>query len=96
MINEGKLSGAVVKITMEEAHEKLGHCNKEMTRMIAQEFGWDMKGGTNTVCQAYAEGKQKQKHVTIVNDQANKEVATEVNGRVHLDISSVKRSEESR
>jgi hypothetical protein len=81
-----------ISITVQEAHERLGHCDEAKTRAIAKQLGWQLKKGTLDVCEACAIGKARQKN--IKGDAQPKAVTKEPNGRVYLDISTTKNPEQ--
>jgi hypothetical protein len=74
-----------VKVSVNEAHELLGHMSFPTTQAIAQELGWELTKGLH-VCDACSTGKAKQKN--IVKNRNGTEM-TQNCGRIFLDISSV-------
>jgi hypothetical protein len=58
---DGEFCGGIqdtgpVKMTLNEAHGKLGHMSFRKTKQIAKQLGWSLTG-SNEVCEACAEGK---------------------------------------
>jgi GAG-pre-integrase domain len=51
------------KMTIKQAHDKLGHCNEEVMRKIAKQLGWELSPGSLGVCEACTIGKARQKKV---------------------------------
>ena len=84
----------VITMTVQQAHERLDHCDEKRTRAIAKQLGWHTTKGKLLPCESCAIGKAKKKKVRIV-DEPSENKATAVNGRVYLDISMLKRKEES-
>jgi hypothetical protein len=85
-------AGADVKVKMSvtQAHDKLGHCGEDMTRKSAKLLGWELLPGNMKPCEACAAGKAKQKNVP----KASEHVASELcNERIFLDIASIRQSE---
>jgi hypothetical protein len=80
------LDAQPVKMTLIDAHGKLGHMSFQKTKQVANQLGWILTGSSK-VCKACAEGKAQQKNII---DKAKKGLDSVQNGRIHLDISSVK------
>ena len=80
--NKGK------KISINTAHEIFGHADEETTRKIAKELGYELTRGTMKPCVSCAIAKAKQKNVPKLSKH---EPSKQVNGRVYLDISTVKK-----
>jgi hypothetical protein len=76
-----------VKMSVDEAHCKLGHMLIQATKAVANTLNWKLTGATE-VCKACAEGKAKQKNVI-----ARKKPSNDGDGRIFLDISSVNNTE---
>jgi hypothetical protein len=75
-----KRSGTVVgtetgAMTIDQAHNKLGHCNDDMCRKIAKDFGWKIKPGAMKPCEACSAAKAKQKNVV---KHSEREAPTEI------------------
>jgi hypothetical protein len=85
--NVGKDEERVIKMTYEQAHDKLGHCSGDLTRKIAKQMGWNITTPVKP-CDACSVAKAKQKNVPKENEQDNN---VDHAGRVFLDISTVKR-----
>lgn len=65
---DAEINGAMIdqKITIQQAHDKLGHCGEDMTRRAAKVLGWKLTVGTMKPCEACAIGKAKQKNITKI------------------------------
>jgi hypothetical protein len=76
-----------LKMTIKQAHGKLGHSNEDATRKAARYLGWELKPGTLKSCESCAAAKAKQKNVPQVSEGMPAE-----NGksRIYLDIATVK------
>ncbi len=74
-----------LKMTVKQAHERLGHCGEDVARKTAKHLGWELTG-TMTPCDACAAGKAKQKNLPKAVEEELKDDLT----RVFLDISSVR------
>jgi hypothetical protein len=79
-----------VKMTIKQAHDKLGHSSEDNTRKTAKQLGWEITPGTLRPCESCAAGKAKQKNVPKLSDG---EPAEEGKIRIYLDIATVKRQE---
>ena len=77
-----------ITLSIKDAHEKLGHVDEEKIRQTAKELGWTLTKGKLLPCEECAQGKAKQKDIHTLEEP--KEKATTVNGRVYLDISTLK------
>jgi hypothetical protein len=75
-----------LKMTMQQAHDRLGHCNKDLTRSMAKQLNWEVTG-TLKSCDACAAGKAKQKNVP---KETGKDEKDDDIVRIFLDIASVK------
>jgi hypothetical protein len=75
------------KMSIQKAHDKLGHMSEALTRKAAKSLNWDLTPGTLEPCESCAAGKARQKNVP-----KNYDIPNEVkdSGRVHLDIASIK------
>jgi Reverse transcriptase (RNA-dependent DNA polymerase) len=74
-----------VKMTTQEAHEKLGHISFQATAQTANQLGWELTKSDAT-CEACAIGKARQKNIIV---KPKKATNFENSGRIHLDISSI-------
>ena len=83
----GVASDQKMRMSVQQAHRKLGHCGEEETRKIDKALGWTITRGSMLPCVACAEAKAKQKNVPKVSDH---EPTTDTNGRVHLDLATIK------
>ena len=79
--------GKALTMSVAEAHDKLGHANEDATRAAAKALGVVITRGTLGPCASCAVGKARQKNVPKVSEHV---VATKDEGRVFLDIASVK------
>jgi hypothetical protein len=66
-------------------HDKLGHCNEDMTKKAAKLLGFDIASGNVTPCEACTVAKAKQQNVPKESQHIP---AKESNGRLYLDIAS--------
>ena len=73
-------------LSINEAHEQLGHMGEDDTRAAAKELGWTVTRGKFGVCESCAISKAKQKRVKT---KEPKEKSDEVNGRIYLDMSRI-------
>jgi hypothetical protein len=76
------------KLTIQQVHERLGHCNEDMTRKSAKALGLDLSRGGLAPCAAYTAGKVKQKNVPKDNEHVP---SVENNCRIFLDIATIKK-----
>ena len=83
--------GGIVKMTFNEAHDKLGHMSNILTKATARQLGWHLTGAVRP-CESCAKAKAKQKNVPKKSEH---QVATANGQRIFLDISSVKMIENS-
>jgi hypothetical protein len=79
----------VISKSVKQAHQQLGHKPEDLTRQMAKHLGWTVTRGTLKPCESCARAKAKQKDIKTTKEEPSKK-ATEVNGRVYLDISSIK------
>jgi hypothetical protein len=88
---EQEIAGAgadtTAKMSVQMAHERLGHCGEDLTRKTAKLMGWELTPGELKPCQACAAGKAKQKNVPKASEHKSSKVSNE---RVYLDIATVK------
>jgi hypothetical protein len=78
------------KLDLQTAHRRLGHCGEDMTRATAKALGWNINPGSLGPCLACTIGKAKQKNVPKAPES---KPADENNGRIYLDIATVKDKE---
>ena len=77
-----------LKMSVQQAHEKLGHINERATKEIAQNLGWLLTNNQLLNCTTCAPGKSKQKsQESEVPDDEKDRYCT------YLDISTVKKNE---
>ncbi|MGH7955289.1 MAG: reverse transcriptase domain-containing protein [Gloeomargaritales cyanobacterium] len=74
-------------ISVNEAHDKLGHAHEDAIRATAKALGWELKKGQMNPCDACASGKAKQKNVS---KDSNHKPARSNAERLFLDISTIK------
>jgi hypothetical protein len=55
-----EFNGAMIdqKISIQQAHDKLGHCGEDITRRAAKELGWTLTVRTMNPCEACAVGRR--------------------------------------
>ena len=85
----GTVSGGPKKspMSIDVAHELLGHTDERRTRETAKHLGWELKEGKMKPCGACTAGKAKQKSVP---KESTHQVAKSNGERVFLDIATVK------
>eukprot|EP00956_Cyclotella_meneghiniana_P028275 scaffold65232_cov49-Cyclotella_meneghiniana.AAC.7 len=76
----------VQKLTLEEAHKKLGHCDIEKARRTAKALGWHLSDGVMNPCASCAAGKAKQKNVPKAS---KRQKSTEPGQMIFHDISTI-------
>jgi hypothetical protein len=81
---------SVVRMTVNEAHDKLGHSHEDAVRATAKQLGWEIKKGGMKPCDACNAAKAKQKNVEKDSDHVP---AKENAERIYLDLSKVKAPE---
>ena len=74
-------------ISINTAHQIFGHVDENSTRKMAKQLGYELSRGTLKACESCAIAKAKQKNIPKIIDHVS---ASEVNGRMHLDLSTVK------
>jgi hypothetical protein len=89
---DGEIAGAMTeakprRMTISEAHGKLGHSDEATTRRTAKELGIDIVRGTMQPCEACTVAKAKQKNVPKQSDAAK---GTKEDRRIFMDISTIK------
>jgi hypothetical protein len=62
--------------------------DEEKTRAVAKRLGWTITRGSMGPCENCAKGKAKSKAISLA--QGPKEKESKVNGRVYLDISTIR------
>ena len=91
VVTNGNKNEKMAKMSVQQAHEKLGHINARATVQIAESLGWVLTGNQTTNCASCAVGKAKQKSLNKVkipdpDDEKN-------SYRAYLDISTVRKAE---
>ncbi len=79
-----KLKG--FKISLAQAHSRLGHCDIERTRRTAKGLGWELKDGIMNACPSCAAGKARQKNVP---KKTKRELSIKAGKRIHHDLSTI-------
>jgi hypothetical protein len=91
--HEGEINGvsttlsSKTRMTIQQAHERLGHCHEDMVRKIAKTLDWEIVRGTLQPCAACAAAKAKQKNVI---KESEHQPTTKPGERMFLDLASVK------
>jgi hypothetical protein len=78
----------VPKLTLNQAHQRLGHHNEDLTRQIAKSLGIELQKGSLDKCESCAIAKARQKNVTKNSDH---DFPSLPNERVYLDQALVKK-----
>eukprot|EP00977_Amphora_coffeiformis_P012695 scaffold3199_cov165-Amphora_coffeaeformis.AAC.18 len=76
-------------MSIQKAHELVGHSIEDVTRKTAKALGWTITRGSLRVCGACSEAKAKQKNLHSKNPDES-EKASKVNEHVHLDLATIK------
>ena len=76
-------------LSVQQAHERLGHINERMMKEIVKSFGWKLTGSDKLNCAACTAGKAKLKSLKKASvPDPNDETS---GYRAYLDISMVKK-----
>ncbi len=75
------------KMTIDQAHAKLGHMDERTTREAAKARGWEIIPGSMKKCASCAAGKARQKNVNKIPPE---EPSPEGEVRAYLDLAHVK------
>jgi hypothetical protein len=59
----GVVQDTLVKMSLVQAHEKLGHISEDATRKTAKQLGWHMTPGSLHLCDSCTVGNAKQRNV---------------------------------
>jgi hypothetical protein len=78
---------SVPKLSIQQAHQRFGHCNEDTTRQVAKALGVELTRGALNACEACSVAKAKQNNVTKESDH---EAASRSNERVYLDLAKIK------
>ena len=62
-MNAGAAGSAVLEMSVNQAHQRLGHPIEQTTRATAAELGWKLTRGSMKPCENCAKGKVKQKNM---------------------------------
>jgi Arginine methyltransferase-interacting protein, contains RING Zn-finger len=76
-----------IRLNIKTAHDRLGHCDEERTRDTARLLNWSITRGTLPPCRDCAAAKARQRNVPQVSNHVPTE---DINGRVFLDVSTIK------
>jgi hypothetical protein len=91
---ESEIAGAVTdkktKLTIQQAHDKLGHCDEDLTRKAANQLEWELTPGSLGPFEACAARKARQKNIPKHCDD---EKIKKVESQIYLDIATVKHKE---
>jgi hypothetical protein len=74
-----------MKISVQQAHGRLGHCSEDAMRKVTKHLNWKVTGIMNP-CDACAAGKAKQKNVPKIKEYEENDNLN----RVFLDIATIK------
>ena len=78
-------------MTIQEAHERLGHNNKDQTTKATKLLGWTTGKGMFENCEYFAIGKAKQKNII----QKSKHVKAKIPGyQIFLDSKTLRKPKE--
>ena len=81
-----------IKMTIEQAHEKLGHIGEKAVIETAKKLGWKLTKTTMPKCAARAAGKAKQKNLPRNEaGEDDRERDDEKQLRAYLDMASIKK-----
>ena len=78
-------------VSIQKAHELLGHMCESATRKAAKALGWDITRGAMDVCVPCTVAKAKQKNISVQRDETP---APDGKARVYLDISSIQKPDD--
>jgi hypothetical protein len=78
---------ALSRLTIQQAHGRLGHISEESTRRAAKALGWNLIPGSLSPCESCAIGKGRQKNVP---KDTGGPMATKAASRAYLDCTLVK------
>jgi hypothetical protein len=81
----------VTKMSIREAHDKLGHGDEPSTWKAAKELGIEITRGAMKPCETCTIAKAKHKNVP---KESSSVVATKDKGRIYLDISTIKKEKD--
>jgi Reverse transcriptase (RNA-dependent DNA polymerase) len=75
-----------IKMSIQKAHDLLGHIGETMCRKVAKTLGWEISRGSLDVCVPCTVAKAKQKNINV---QSVEKPESDGKTRIYLDISSV-------
>jgi hypothetical protein len=84
------------KMSIQKAHDKLGHMSEALTRKAAKSLNWDLTPGTLEPCESCAAGKARQKNVPKNYDSPMKLKILEEYILTSLQLNRRKASQEQR
>jgi len=77
-----EMAATSVKISVDKAHEILGHPDESRTRKVAKVLGWELNKGSLKPCRGCTIAKAKQKNVIKESEHIP---TKESHGRIYLD-----------
>jgi Integrase core domain. len=80
-----------VSLGIKAAHDRLGHCDEERTRATARLLNWNIVRGALPPCRDCVAGKARQRNVPKESDHVP---TGQVNGRLYLDVSTIRGTSE--
>jgi hypothetical protein len=92
-VGTSETTNVSVTRSIKTAHCMLGHKNEDVTRKMAKYLGWNITRGMLKVCEACAKAKAKRKDIKSKPEDGPNTKAMAVNGRIYLDISSLKQTD---
>jgi len=81
------------KVSIQYAHDLLGHSNEEATRVPAKHLKWNLTRGVLKNCKACAKGKGKQKNIAKESKHVKADVPRK---QMFLDIKSMMEPKKTR
>lgn len=86
-LGNGMIHGGGMKLTINQAHKKLGHIGEHAVQKIARHLRWNLIQGKIMACELCAVGKVHQWNL----GHHSEELVPMDHMHVHLDISSIKK-----
>jgi hypothetical protein len=77
-------------MTIQQAHERLGHAHEAEIRLTAKALNWTITRGTMPPCEACTAAKAKQKNVPKTSSK-DPTSTTKETSRIYLDIATIRR-----
>lgn len=75
------------RLSIRDAHLRLGHTPEDLTRKIASQLGWELQRGTLSPCDGCTVGKAKQKNLPT---KARMEPLKDGEIRMYIDLATIK------